>query len=308
MKIRDLSAIAAQCDFSVFKNVLAQGGAVKGIAAPGCAVYTRSQLNELNEFVKKLGAQGLLTIALGEQPGSLENIKPDQVKSVAAKYIKLDQIKDIGRCFEANMGDLLLLVAGKPEIAGKVLGELRVEMARRLKYLKPDDYTFAFVLDFPSFEIDPETGRWKAVHHPFTAPMDEDMPLIEAGQLEKVRAKAYDLVCNGYEVGGGSIRMHNADIQKKIFGLFGYDEAEMQKLFGHLLEAFSYGAPPHGGIALGIDRLTMLLAGTDNIREVIAFPKNQQAQDVMFDAPSTVSPAQLAELHIAIKEEKLPGA
>lgn len=302
MKIRDFSHIAAQCNFAVFKNVLSAGGAVKGIAAPGCASYTRGQLNELNEFVKKLGAQGLLTIGLGERPGPLDNITPEQVKSVAAKYISTDQIKQIGQCFDANMGDLLLVVAGKPEVAGKVLGELRTEMARRLNYITPNDYTFAFVLDFPAFEIDPETGRWKAVHHPFTAPMDEDMHYIESGELEKVRAKSYDIVCNGYEVGGGSLRIFNTDMQKKIFGILGYNEAEMQKLFGHLLEAFSYGAPPHGGIAIGIDRLTMLLAGAETIREVIAFPKNQQAQDLMFDAPAEVTPAQLAELHIALKD------
>ncbi len=303
LKIRDLSAIAAQCNFSVFKNVLAQGGAVKGINAPGCANYTRGQLNELNEFVKKLGAQGLLTIALGEKPGPIENITPEQVKSVAAKYITVDQIKDIGRCFEANMGDLLLLVAGKPEVAGKVLGELRTEMARRLNLIDPNEFTFAFVLDFPAFEVDPETGRWKAVHHPFTSPMDEDLRYIDSGEPGKVRAKAYDIVCNGFEVGGGSIRIHNTEMQKKIFNLFGYSEAEMQHLFGHLLEAFAYGAPPHGGIAIGIDRLTMLLAGAESIREVIAFPKNQQAQDLMFDSPATVTPQQLAELHIAVKDD-----
>jgi aspartyl-tRNA synthetase len=175
-------------------------------------------------------------------------------------------------------------------------------MARRLNLLKPNEYTFAFVLDFPAFEKNPETGRWQAVHHPFTAPMDEDLTLLDADQLEKVRAKSYDIVCNGYEIGGGSLRIYNTEMQKKIFRILGYNDAEMQKLFGHLLEAFSYGAPPHGGIAVGIDRLTMLLAGAETIREVIAFPKNQQAQDVMFDAPSEVTPEQLAELHIGLKD------
>jgi aspartyl-tRNA synthetase len=302
MKIRDFSAIAAQCDFAVFKNVLSQGGAVKGICAPGCATYTRGQLGELNEFVKKLGAPGLLTISLGERPGNLDNITPEQVKSVAARYINLDQIKEIGHCFKASTGDLLLVVAGRPEATGKVLGELRTEMARRLNLLKPNEYTFAFVLDFPAFEKNPETGRWQAVHHPFTAPMDEDLTLLDADQLEKVRAKSYDIVCNGYEIGGGSLRIYNTEMQKKVFRILGYNDAEMQKLFGHLLEAFSYGAPPHGGIAVGIDRLTMLLAGAETIREVIAFPKNQQAQDVMFDAPSEVTPEQLAELHIGLKD------
>jgi aspartyl-tRNA synthetase len=195
-----------------------------------------------------------------------------------------------------------VVVAGEPEAAGKVLGELRTEMARRLNLLKPNEYTFAFVLDFPAFEKNPETGRWQAVHHPFTAPMDEDLALLDADQLEKVRAKSYDIVCNGYEIGGGSLRIYNTEMQKKIFRILGYNDAEMQKLFGHLLEAFSYGAPPHGGIAVGIDRLTMLLAGAETIREVIAFPKNQQAQDVMFDAPSEVTPEQLAELHISLKD------
>jgi aspartyl-tRNA synthetase len=208
----------------------------------------------------------------------------------------------MARRLGAGAGDLLLVVAGENKLVSTVLGELRREMGRRLKLAEPGTLAFAFILDFPYFELDSKTGRWAAVHHPFTMPKDEDITLLDTAP-EKVRAKSYDFVCNGYELCSGSIRIHTSDLQRKIFRLMGYDDAEIEERFGHLLEAFSYGAPPHGGIAPGIDRVVMLLAGEENIREVVAFPKNQSAADLTFNAPSPVTEEQLAELHIRIREE-----
>ncbi|MFH1639069.1 MAG: aspartate--tRNA ligase [Chloroflexota bacterium] len=302
LKLKDLSPIAARCGFAVLRNALAEGGVVKGICTPGCGGYTRSQLNELNQLAQGLGVKGLLSISLGDQAGPLEQLTMAQVKSVAARYLTIEQVKEMAKSLEGQMGDLLLIVAARPDLANKVLSEVRIFMGRRLNLTKPDEFNFAFILDFPLFEKNPETGRWQSVHHPFTAPVDEDMPYLDTA-LEKVRAKSYDIVCNGYEVGGGSLRIYRTELQQKIFNILGYSDDETISQFGHLLEAFSYGAPPHGGIACGIDRLTMLLAGAESIREVIAFPKNQSAMDLMVGAPSEVTPAQLEELHICLKED-----
>ncbi|MBM2825861.1 MAG: aspartyl-tRNA synthetase [Dehalococcoidales bacterium] len=302
LEIGDLSDIASRTDFSVFRSLIAEGGKVKGICAPGCASYTRTQLDELNKLGQSLGAKGLLTISLGSSPGSLDDLTTEMVKSVAAKYMTLDQVKEMAKRLGGNMGDLLLIVAGKPALVSTVLGELRQEMGRRLKLAEPDKLAFAFVLDFPLLERDEKAGRWTSVHHPFTAPRDEDILLLDSAP-EKVRGKHYDVVCNGYEIGGGSLRIYQSEWQRKIFRLLGYPDAEIDGLFGHMLEAFEYGAPPHGGIALGIDRIAMLLAGESTIREMIAFPKNQSAADLTFNAPSTVTEEQLAELHIKLREE-----
>jgi len=202
----------------------------------------------------------------------------------------------------ANRGDLLLIIAGKPKLVNMVLGELRQEMGRRLKLAEPDLFASVFIVDFPLFERDEKAGRWGPMHHPFTAPRDEDITLLDSAP-EKVRGKHYDVVCNGYEIGGGSLRIYNSELQRKVFKVRGYSDGEIEELFGHMLEAFEYGAPPHGGIALGIDRLVMLLAGEESIREVIAFPKNQSAADLTLNAPSPVTEEQLAELHLRIREE-----
>ncbi|MFH0847024.1 MAG: aspartate--tRNA ligase [Chloroflexota bacterium] len=305
LEIKDLSQAVQRCSFSVFRSALVEGGMVRGILAPGCAGYGRSLLYELNDVVKRQGAAGLLTIALGDSPGSLTALTMEKVRSIAAKYLSLDEVRQMAECLGAKMGDLLLIVAGKPELVSKALGELRLEMSRRLKLVKPNQFTFAFVLDFPLFERNKDTGRWQAVHHPFTSPVDEEIKLMDdAAAIEKIRAKAYDIVCNGYELGGGSLRIYNSELQKKVFRILGHSDAETESLFGHLLEAFGYGAPPHGGIAVGIDRTVMLLAGAETIREVIAFPKNQSAMDLTFGAPAEVSEAQLKELHLAFDDEK----
>jgi len=303
MELADLTDIAAKSDFAVFKDAIAQGGKVKGICTPGCAGYSRSQLNELNRLVQGLGGAGLLTLSLGTESGDLSTLTMEEVKSVAARFMTLEQVRQMAQLLGANRGDLLLIVAGKPRLVDTVLSELRVEMARRLNLATPGLFTFAFILDFPLLRWDGEAKRWDSEHHPFTAPREEDIPLLESAP-EKVRGQHYDVVGNGYELGGGSIRIHAAELQRKIFRLLGYKDKEIDARFGHMLEAFEYGAPPHGGIALGLDRIVMLLAGEETIREVIAFPKNQAATDLTFDAPSSVSEQQLAELHLRLREER----
>jgi len=302
LEIGDLSTIAVKTEFSVFNSAIAEGGKVKGICAPGCANYTRSQLNELNRLVQSLGAGGLLTIALGDSDGSLDDLALEVVKSVAARHLTLDQVKEMARRLGASMGDLLLIVAGRPGVVDMALSELRQEMGRQLKLAEPDLFAFAFIVDFPLLNRGEKTERWEPMHHPFTAPKDEDITLVDSAP-GKAHSKHYDAICNGYEIGGGSIRIHTSELQKKVFRLLGYGDEEIEELFGHMLEAFDYGAPPHGGIALGLDRLVMLLAGKETIREVIAFPKNQSAADLTFNAPSPVTEGQLAELHLRLREE-----
>jgi len=302
LEIEDLSDIVAQSDFSIFRSAIADGGKVKGILAPGCADYSRSQLNELSRLVQGLGAGGVITISLGDSPGSLDDLTMAMVKSVAAKFLTLAQVKQMAERLGAKAGDLLLIVAGEPGLVATVLGELRREIGQRLELAEPDLLAFAYIRNFPLLKKGEKTGQWESEHHPFTAPWDEDLPLLDTAP-GKVRGKHYDMICNGYEVGGGSLRIYTAGLQRKVFKLLGYRDGEIEERFGHMLEAFQYGAPPHGGIALGIDRVVMLLAGEENIREVIAFPKNQNAVDIMFNAPSAVTEEQLNDLHLRWQDE-----
>jgi len=289
LEIRGISDIVAGSEFTVFRSALDAGGVVRGICAPGCAHYSRRQLDELAEFVRTYGAKGIITLPIGEQGA----------KSVLGKHLTADQIGDMARCFEAKEGDLLLMVAGETQMVEGSLGALRGEMARRLGLLDANLLVFCFILDYPLLEKG-EGGRWEPMHHPFTAPRDEDIPLIDSAP-ERVHAKHYDLVCNGCEISSGSIRIHNRELQEKVFNLLGYSKEEVKKRFGYLLEAFEYGAPPHGGIAPGIDRVVMLLAGAESIRDVIAFPKNKSAVDVMLDAPSEISEEHIRELHLRLR-------
>ncbi len=303
LEIADLTDIAAGTDFSVFKSVVSTGGVVRGFAAPGCGGYTRHQLEELNSLALEAGARGLLTISLSASQGSLNDLTQDMVKSVAAKFMTLKQVKEIaGRC-RADKGDLLLIVAGEPEKIYPALDILRREMARRLNLADPAVVAFAFIVDFPLITRNKETGRWEAVNNPFTHPRDEDIPLLDSAP-DKVLGKNYDLVCNGLELASGSIRIHRSDLQRKILSILGYEDDRINSLFGHMLEAFDFGAPPHGGFGAGIDRTMMVLTGEENIREVMAFPKNQSAMDLTFNAPSSVTEAQLAELHIKLRDEE----
>jgi aspartyl-tRNA synthetase len=265
---------------------------------PGCAGYTRKQIEELTDIAKGLGAKGLVSMEWAS--GSTGDLA-SQVKSVAAKYLKAEQLKALMDKFEAKPGDLILIAAGGMGLVNKVLDELRRETARRLNLCDPNVMAFAFILDFPLFDWNAETKMWDSTHHPFTAPFEEDIPLLDSDP-GKVRARHYDIVCNGYELSSGSIRIHNRELQQKIFGILGYSNEEAINKFGDFLEAFEYGAPPHGGIAPGIDRFLMLLTNSKTIRDVMAFPKNQAAIDVMTDAPSYLSDKQLAELHLKVTE------
>jgi len=302
LELRDLSGIVAGSEFAVFRSALEKGGRVKGICLPGGADYSRRQLDELAEIAKSGGAKGLITIALSKETPNLEKLTLDMVKSSAAKFLTIEQIRQMAQCFDAKAGDLLLIVADNLNTANKALSELRMSLGRRLKLADPNLLAFAFVVDFPMFEWSQESGHWEPVHHPFTAPRDEDMPMIDTDP-GKVRARHYDIVCNGSELSSGSIRIHTPELQRKIFRMLGYSDDEIQDRFGHMLEAFEFGAPPHGGIAPGIDRLVMILAREDNIREVIPFPKTQSATCLLTNAPSSVPEAQLKELHLQIRDK-----
>ena len=295
LELKDISDVAAETDFAIFRTAIDEGGKVKGISIPGCAHYTRHQLDELIQLAKDHGAQGLITMAV-----TGEGSEVNEVKSVATKYLTQEQIKAVIARFEAKPGDLVLIVGAKLEVVNKALGELRCEMARRLNLLNDDLLAFAFIIDFPLLEWDEMRNCWGPMHHPFTAPQQKDMPLLDR-EPDKMHGRHYDVVCNGCELGSGSIRIHQRQVQERIFKLLGYSEAEMQARFGALLRALEYGAPPHGGIAIGLDRLVMLLAGERTIREVIAFPKNQNAEDLMFGAPSEADKEQLDELNLKLK-------
>ncbi len=290
MELVDLSAIVAQSGFGVFQNTVAQGGVVKGLRAPGCAGYSRRDLGELEERAKKSGAGGLVWLA----------VEGEGLRSPIAKYLKEEEKAGLLRALEAEAGDLLLVVAGRPAVVAAALDALRREMGRRLKLGDPHLLAFAYIVDFPLFKWNEEEQRWEAEHHPFTGPKESDLGFLESDP-GRVRADCYDLVCNGWEMASGSIRIHRRDVQERVFRLLGYPPEEAQERFGHLLEAFEYGAPPHGGIAPGIDRLVAFLAGEESIREVIAFPKTNQATDPLMGAPAPVSEQQLRELHILVR-------
>ena len=302
LEMKDITDIVAGSEFAVFRSVVQSNGKVKGLCLPGCAGYSKKQIEELTELAKGFGAKGLITMAFSAECGdNFENLTPDQVKSIAAKYLQVEQLKMMAQRFEAKPGDLLIIVADEFDTVNKVLSELRQITGERLNLIDHDLLAFAFITQFPLFEWHDETKRWESMHHPFTAPRDEDIPLLDK-EPAKVRSRHYDIVCNGCELSSGSIRIHSRQLQEKVFNLLGYSTEEAEKRFGQLLEAFDYGAPPHGGVAPGIDRLVMILAGEKSIREVIAFPKNQNAVDVMSDAPSFVSEQQLEELNLKLRE------
>ena len=302
LELKDISSLVSDSEFIVFKSAIQAKGVVKGICLPGCANYTHKQIEELTEIARGLGAKGLISMAWLPDAADGSDLSA-QVKSVASKHLGPDKLKEIIRIFEAKRGDLILIAAGSENLVHKILDELRREMARRLQLCPSNVMAFLFVTDFPLFEWNDEKKGWDSMHHMFTAPFDEDLPLLDS-DLSRVRARHYDIVCNGYELSSGSIRIHKRELQEKIFRILGYSKEEMEDKFGGFLEALEYGAPPHGGIAPGIDRFIMMLTGSKTIRDVIAFPKNQAAIDVMTDAPSHISDLQLDELHLHITEQE----
>ena len=297
LELGDLSDIAATTAFELFCRALGEGGRVRGLASPGCAGYSKKELEELVKIAQSYGAKGLTTIPLNP------DLTSDPARSLAARYLEPRQVAAMAQRLGGKGGDLLLVAAGNPFTVNRVLSELRKEMGKRLGLAGPGNLAFVFITGYPLLEWNEEEKRWQPAHHPFTAPYEEDIPILETAP-EKVRARHYDLVCNGWELSSGSIRIHNRQLQERVFRVLGYKDEEIEERFGHLLEALEYGAPPHGGIAPGIDRLVMLLAGEENIREVIAFPKTKSAEDPLFNAPSPVSAEQLQELHLRIEEGK----
>src|SRR6266508_84221 len=289
MELIDVSDIFARSDFRVFQSAIESGGVIKCIVAPGCAQYSRKEVDALTESAKALGAKGLATLA----------VTGEGLKGTAAKFVKPEEAEALKSKVSANDGDLILFAADQRAFVNKVLGGLRLIFRDRLGLADLNLMAFAWVVDFPMFAWNEDEQKWDAEHHPFTMPQLDDLPKFETNPGD-ILSDAYDMVCNGYELASGSIRIHRSDIQLKVFQLLGLSGDQIEHKFGHMLEAFEYGAPPHGGVAPGIDRLVMLLADEPNIREVIAFPKNQTGRDVMADAPSEVEQKQLKELHIKI--------
>ena len=299
LEMSDISDMASETEFRVFTSTVENGGIVKAFNAPGLASYSRRQVDQLIDFAKLNGAMGLVTIALNGEPGPVDDLTQEQIRSAAARFLTVDQVKDIAKRVGAQMGDMLLIIAGPAKTTNFALNALRNEMGSRLELADPNELNFCFVVDFPLFEYNDTTKRWDAMHHAFTSPKTEDEQYLETDP-GRIIANCYDLVSNGVELASGSIRIHTADLQERVFAVLGYTKEQVRQRFGQLLTAFEYGAPPHGGIAPGIDRLIMVLTGRDNIRDVIAFPKTQNALDPLFGAPDVVDQEQLDELHLTI--------
>ena len=301
LELFNISALVQESGFGVFKNAVAAGGEVKGIVYPGGADLTRREIDDLTNFVKQYGAKGLAWIGVTGDPDENGVYGADSLRSQITKFLGAEELSAIIRASGAQTGDLLLIVADQPGVAAQSLSNLRLEIAKRADLIDKDVLAFCWVTDFPLLEYSEEEDRWQAVHHPFTSARDEDWDKLESDP-GAVLAKAYDVVMNGWEIGGGSIRIHDSARQDRMFSVLGLAAEEIQAQFGHLIEAFQYGAPPHGGIALGIDRVAALYAEASSIRDVIAFPKTAAGTDLMVDAPSPVTEAQMNELHIALRK------
>lgn len=294
VELKELTEVVKGCGFAVFENAIANGGTVRAINAKGMGDLGRKQIDALVKYGQDFGAKGV----------AWHQIKTDgEEKSSFAKFLSEETLAAIKEKMGADKDDLILVVADKPSVVFATLGALRLEVARRLNLINEDEFRFVWITEFPLLEYDDEAGRYVAMHHPFTMPMDEDLPLMETNP-GAVRAKAYDLALNGCELGGGSIRIYQNDVQKRMFNLLGFTNEEAEERFGFLLNAFKYGVPPHGGLAFGLDRMIMLMCKADSIRDVIAFPKVKDASCLMTEAPGIVDQKQLDELSLAIVEDK----
>lgn len=292
MELKDISELVRESSFKVFSGAVQNGGQVKGINAKGCAHYSRKDVDQLGEYVGIYGAKGLAWLAF----------KDGEVKGSVAKFFEGEELEQIKQALDAEEGDLLLFVADKKSVVANALGALRLKLGKELQLIDENEYKFLWVTEFPLFEYDEEEQTYAAAHHPFTMPLQEDIPLFDTDP-GAMRAQAYDLVLNGYELSSGSMRIYNREIQEKVFKVLGLSEEESREKFGFLLEAFEYGTPPHGGLALGFDRIIMLLAKRSNLRETIAFPKTASATDLLTEAPSPVDEKQLEELHLQISRK-----
>jgi aspartyl-tRNA synthetase len=293
MQLTDITDIAENCSFKVFTNVIQNGGIVKALKVEGGADFSRKEIDELEEIAKIYKAKGLAYFIFPKE-------NSEQIKSPISKFFKPEEIKKIKERTNAQNGDIVFFTADNFNIACEALGQVRLACAKKFNLIDGNLLSYAWITHFPMFEWNEEEQHLSAAHHPFTHPLTEDIPLLKENP-EKVRAKAYDIILNGVEIGGGSIRIHDKDLQSKIFDILNISKKDAEKRFGHLLHAFEYGAPPHGGIALGLDRLIMLFQEEPNIREIMAFPKDQKARDLMLDAPSEMPVEQIAEMHIQIK-------
>ncbi len=303
LQLFDVTDLVRNSRFGVFRNAVASGGIVKGVRYPQGAKLSRKETDDLIEYVRPYGAKGLAWIGITGQAGDDGNYPNESLRSPIIKFLSQEEIAGIIEAAGAAQGDLILLVADEESVTNPALANLRLEIGARTDLIDSNLLAFCWVVDFPLLEYDSDEDRWGAIHHPFTSARDEDWSILELRPAD-VKAKAYDVVLNGWEIGGGSIRIHRSDQQMRMFQRLGLSESEVDEQFGHMLEAFQYGAPPHGGIAMGIERVVALYADAQSIREVMAFPKTATGTDLLLEAPSLVDDDQLAELHIAVREQK----